>query len=157
MIKKNILYFMIAVFSLILLVGCNSNSGKKNLDIANTVNKIKTEIKFPEMVEISRNDISNYYDLNMSDIENIHLSINASGGFPDEIAIVKVDSSNNVKSIKESFEKRKQQLIKTFENYQPNEMYKLNQSVIVSKDNYVAFIVSSNSNQAKKIFLNSFS
>ncbi len=157
MIKKNILYFLIVVFSLILLVGCSSNSGKKNLDITNTVNKIKTEINFPEMVEISKNDVSNYYDFNISDVEDIYLSINASGGFPDEIAIVKVYSSNSIKYIKESLEKRKQQLIKTFENYQPNEMYKLNQSVIVSKDNYIAFIVSSNSNQAKNIFLNSFS
>lgn len=148
---------ILIIFStIILLSGCNNrNSDYKEIDIGNTISKIMSEINFPEMVEINKDEYKDYYSFNDNFIDG-KLLVNASGGFPDEIIILKSKSNKDSKEIKKSLEKRKEDLIKTFVNYQPKEMYKLEDSVILDKQDYIMFIVCDNSEKAKQIFMEQF-
>lgn len=153
--KRLLIIISMAFLFLSLFSGC-FNSENKEIDITKAVENIKSEVTFPEMVKVSQGDIANYYTFDMDKIDEVFLEINASGGFPDEILIIKFKADNDYEKIKESIEARKHEITNTFKDYQPQEMYKLDQAIIERKNNYLAFVVSDDSSKAKEIFKDSF-
>ena len=150
--KTRINYLQILFFIIIIFIfsSCNSKSHLSDIDVKKTSEEIISNSIFPSMIDVDIGNIEKYYEMESSNIEDVSLYINASGGFPDELFISKSENKEKADIIHKNIEKRKEILIETFRDYQPDEMYKLEESQISRYGNYNIFIVSENSDEVLK-------
>lgn len=137
----------IVLISLILLLvsGCGKETTSFNPnDLANELLK---EVDFDDELTLFAGDISKIYD--MPEVEDYLIYI-GSGATAEEIAIITLKNSSDEEDVKAALEKRVEEQKQNFANYVPEEVSRLEKSIIKSNEKYVVLCVSSD-NQAEKI------
>lgn len=137
----------IVLISLILLLvsGCGKETTSFNPnDLANELLK---EVDFDDELTLFAGDISKIYD--MPEVEDYLIYI-GSGATSEEIAIITLKNSSDEEDVKAALEKRVEEQKQNFANYVPEEVSRLEKSIIKSNEKYVVLCVS-NDNQAEKI------
>ena len=114
--------------------------------------KIKQDVKFPGMAEIGADRMAGYYDVAADKIDSYSAYICASGAYPDEIAVFKMKSADDVNAVKSVLEKRVENQSATFKDYTPDEMYKIDGNNVVTSGNYVALIICADNAKAIEDF-----
>lgn len=141
--------------------GNTSSTGTANSSVESSVNasapsditkKIMEDIKFPSMAEIKSDRLSTYYEVEAEKIDSFSAYICGSGAYPDEIAIFKMKSADDVKAVKAALDKRVESQTTTFKDYTPDEMYKIDGKNIIISGNYIALIICSDNAGATTTF-----
>lgn len=114
--------------------------------------KIKQDVKFPGMAEIGSDRMAGYYDVAADKIDSYSAYICGSGAYPDEIAVFKMKSADDVNDVKSVLEKRVESQSATFKDYTPDEMYKIDGNNVVTSGNYVALIICADNAKAIEDF-----
>lgn len=114
--------------------------------------KIKEDVKFPGMAEIGADRMAGYYDVAADKIGSYSAYICGSGAYPDEIAVFKMKSADDVNAVKSVLEKRVESQSATFKDYTPDEMYKIDGNNVVTSGNYVALIICADNAKAIEDF-----
>ncbi len=114
--------------------------------------KIQADVKFPGMAEIGTDRMSGYYDVASDKIDSFSAYICGSGAYPDEIAVFKLKSADDVADVKAMLEKRVENQTATFKDYTPDEMYKIDGKNVVTSGNYVALIICADNAKAIEDF-----
>lgn len=114
--------------------------------------KIKEDVKFPGMAEIGADRMAGYYDVAADKIDSYSAYICGSGAYPDEIAVFKMKSADDVNAVKSVLEKRVESQSATFKDYTPDEMYKIDGNNVVTSGNYVALIICADNAKAIEDF-----
>ena len=138
---------------------------KKNdeIDISTSdiADEIKNKIVFKdELQEIDDMDILQniYTEINPDYISEFSVYTSASGATAEEIAVFKINDLTYSDDIKEIFVQRKTDQISSFENYIPEEVYKLENSVINETKNIFTFVACDTpddvENLLKKLYTN---
>ncbi len=167
--KKKIMYIAaaLALLSMVTLTACSSeNAGSSAASVsqsteqggdtaaasspADITEKIQSDIEFPTMADISART-ADYYDIDAAKIESVSAFICGSGSSPDEIAVFKLTSADDVSAAVDTLNKRVESRKSTFEDYTPEEMYKFGNNVF-SKGQYVALLITADNNAAADIF-----
>ena len=99
--------------------------------------KIQEDVKFPGMAEIGADRMA---------------YICGSGAYPDEIAVFKMKSADDVNAVKSVLEKRVESQSTAFKDYTPDEMYKIDGNNVVTSGNYVALIICADNAKAIEDF-----
>ena len=81
------------------------------------------------------------YNFNSDEVEEL-VSYQGSGASSEEIVILKVRDKNNLGSIKDKINIRLQDRKEAFESYLPKEVGKIENSVFLTKRNYVILCIS---------------
>lgn len=141
--------------------GNTSSTGTANSSVESSVNvsapsditkKIMEDIKFPSMAEIKSDRLSTYYEVEAEKIDSFSAYICGSGAYPDEIAIFKMKSADDVNAVKAALDKRVESQTTTFKDYTPDEMYKIDGKNIIISGNYIALIICSDNAGAATTF-----
>lgn len=137
----------IVLISLILLLvsGCGKETTSFNPN--DLANELLTEVDFDDELTLFAGDISKIYD--MPEVEDYLIYI-GSGATAEEIAIITLKNSSDEEDVKAALEKRVEEQKQNFANYVPEEVSRLEKSIIKSNEKYVVLCVSSD-NQAEKI------
>ena len=114
--------------------------------------KIQEDVKFPGMAEIGADRMAGYYDVAADKIDSYSAYICGSGAYPDEIAVFKMKSPDDVNAVKSVLEKRVESQSATFKDYTPDEMYKIDGNNVVTSGNYVALIICADNAKAIEDF-----
>lgn len=114
--------------------------------------KIQEDVKFPGMAEIGAERMAGYYDVDSDKIDSYCAYICGSGAYPDEIAVFKMKSADDVNAVKSVLEKRVESQSATFKDYTPDEMYKIDGNNVVTSGNYVALIICADNAKAIEDF-----
>lgn len=114
--------------------------------------KIQEDVKFPGMAEIGADRMAGYYDVAADKIDSYSAYICGSGAYPDEIAVFKMKSADDVNAVKSVLEKRVESQSATFKDYTPDEMYKIDGNNVVTSGNYVALIICADNAKAIEVF-----
>lgn len=134
-------------FSMILLVGCQSI--KSDIDINDLMNNIKSEVKFEDdLAELDRETIGGRYQID----ESITAIVQAgSGATAEEIAIFRAPDKARTKKLEKLIKNYIAETKKSFEHYIPEEVKRLDDAVMMVKENYVILVVSADAEAQKKI------
>lgn len=132
--------------------GTKQGENTVNVACSEVVQAVLTDVPINSSVEKGKDDLENYYSgLDVSTVEDAAFALCGSGALPDEITVIKCNSSQaaeNAKTVLNShLEKKKEQ----FATYTPDEMYKLNEASIFTKGNYAVYIALSDNDKAKSI------
>ena len=165
-ITKGIITALLAATMLTSLTACggdntsstgatNSSATESSVNAsapADITSKIMGDIKFPSMAEIKSDRLSTYYDVDADKIEAFSAYICGSGAYPDEIAVFKMKSADDVNAVKTVLDKRVESQTTTFKDYTPDEMYKIDGKNVIISGNYIALIICSDNAGATATF-----
>ncbi len=112
---------------------------------------VMAEIEIPSAVEKNAENIGAFYDIDTSAIAEMSVFICGSGAYPDELAVFKFNDADSAKTGAEAVQKRLDDQIALYTDYTPDEMYKLNDAVLITKDNWVILAACSDNARAKEI------
>jgi len=160
MMKKNILALVLAfALSTLLLCACSKEKvdySNVNLDVTTVKSDILKTDDFPEMIDATPDNISLMYDLDATKFEGYSVIYAGSGGYADEIAIIKLKSSDEVTKVTKVMKDRVTSRANVFKGYAPLEFEKLNKAVVEAKGDYVFLAVCDNPKKAEKVFDDAF-
>jgi len=112
---------------------------------------VTAEIEIPSAVEKTADSIGAFYDVDVSAVTDMSVLVCGSGAYPDELAVFKFTDEEAAKAGMEAVQKRLDSQTELYADYTPDEMYKLEDAFIFSKDNWVAMAVCSDNARAKEI------
>lgn len=112
---------------------------------------VTAEIEIPSAVEKNSDNIGAFYDVDVSAVTDMSVLICGSGAYPDELAVFKFTDTDAAKAGAEAVQKRLDSQTATYADYTPDEMYKLEDAFVITKDNWVAMAACSDNSRAKEI------
>lgn len=144
-IFKIFFVFFFLISSLSYLVACSFQKSINASPALNDIaNYLKDNIVFKDdLQKIEDSDILKnlYSNLNIDNISDFVLYTSASGATSEEIAIFKLKDPKHLDNVSSAIKKRIDDQINNFENYLPEEVYKLNSCVINNfNDSIITFV-----------------
>lgn len=136
----------------VMLAGCAKSEVQVDIDPADAAQALVQEGGFAEtgsLTSIPESLLSSYYAMNEA-VTEYAIYIDGSGGTAREVAVLKVADAKDVSKAREVVDARLATLKREFENYQPGEMQKINNPVIVEKGNVVYMVVTDDPQKAEQ-------
>lgn len=154
--KSKFLTFTLLLI-LILFTGCSSES--KNTEkpsVYEIISNIETEIPL-DFVSKSDNtkSLKRFFSLNPSDYEEVILFTPASSMDVKELMIIKLKDSTQIDLVETAIESRITKQIESFSGYGPEQCALLDDYILKIKNNYIFYSVGEQSEDMKKIFVDS--
>lgn len=122
---------------ILFITGCGNEV--KTFDPNDLANELIAEVNFDDELTKFEGDISKLYDL--PEVEDYVVYV-GSGATAEEIAIITLKDESDEESVREALEKRVEEQMQSFSNYVPEEVARLDKSVIQSNQKYVVLCVS---------------
>lgn len=129
----------------------SSSASQSALSLSEKTKKLMDEVKFPSMVEVNQDKLELYFDVSEGDVTEYSAYICGSGAMPDEFGVFTAKDADTAAKLKASIEKRIESLRKTYADYTPKEMYKLDDSFVNVNGNTVSYAVCADNAKAKDI------
>ncbi len=149
MMKKfSILLTLLMV--VLVAAGCSS-SQPAALDVQQTADKLAQEVSFQDqLTKMDQDAALKLYDLTADDVETASLYV-GTGATAEEISVWQGKDADAAKKIQDAVNTRIENQKESFVDYNPEEMPKLENPVVVAKGNYVVLCLSGDNENAKKI------
>ncbi|MDR0974582.1 MAG: DUF4358 domain-containing protein [Ruminococcus sp.] len=144
---------LVFILLLVITVGCgNTEEIIAAPAPADVTAAVMSEVEFMSPVPKTIETIGVYYTiLDTSSVSDMSVYVCGSGAYPDEIAVIEFIDSEAADKGFEAVTDRLDTLIKTYTDYTPEEMYKLDSAVLEKRGNYVIFIVADDNEKALEI------
>lgn len=142
---------LILVAAMLLTAGCASKSAPLKIDPTAAADKLASTVHFvDQMSPVDEKMALKLYGLDQTSVskEKVYES---TGATAEEIAVFEAKDEAGAAKIKTAAQKRIEDQKAGFQDYQPKEMAKLKNPVLVTNGNYVFLCVSDENDTAKKI------
>lgn len=164
---KKIICLVVVVMSVFAVVGCSTKEAQVvNVPVKDIISNIENEVetisqlmeidlKDEEMPQINK-DIAKAYNINGEDIEEGIIKCPMINLTVDEIAVLKVTDESKIPAIEEALKQHVEVVLKSFENYMPENYEVAKNYILKSNGNYVFFVISQDAEKIEEIFDDSF-
>lgn len=156
--KKSLI--AIAISTMLMLTGCgggeeaveaNATVQITDASAADITNAVMAEIEIPSAMEKTAENIGAYYDIDVTTVSEMSVFVCGSGAYPDELAVFRFNDEADAKAGADAVQSRLDGQIAVYKDYTPDEMYKLDEAVIITEGNWVAFSACADNAKAKEI------
>ncbi len=132
---KKLILLTIAVTALLAFCSCGSSKNTQLSDLSSDYisDYLKTNVVFKDNLQkIDDNDLLKnlYSQIDLNYISEYSVYVSASGATAEEIAVFKLKDNIYSDDINKIVADRVQKQVSNFENYVPEEVYKLNNSIV---------------------------
>lgn len=158
---KKIVLSVITAALVCSLCGCgSSNSGsststssvsQSTLSAKEKTEKLLGSVEFPSMVEISEDKLDIYFGISEDEVSEYSVYICGSAAMPDEFGVFVAKDADTAAKIKEAAEKRIEAQKKTYSDYKPDEMYKIDDSFVNVNGTTVSYAICADNAKAAEI------
>lgn len=148
--KKQIFCFAAAAL-MILASGCAKQGGPVNADVNTIADEIIKSVKFvDQMSPIEQKTAVKNYGLDASDITKAKV-YESTGATAEEVAAFEAKDDTAAGRVKKAADARVEDQKSAFQGYQPKEMTKLKNPLIVQSGKYVVLVVADDTSSAKNV------
>ncbi|KAF5029870.1 hypothetical protein DSECCO2_644050 [anaerobic digester metagenome] len=105
-----------------------------------------------ELILLSDKVVADYYDLSFDGLEDYRVYVSASSATASEFAVFKCSNDAALKSAKAAVEARISDQVTNYENYRPDEKFRLDNALIETNGNYLLFVVSDDNATIQNLF-----
>lgn len=156
---KAILIFLLIICLGIFFASCSNNNDEveelnpeeTTLDTDSVAQYLINEIEFQDEMNIIDDDmILDILDVDSEDVNDI-CAYESTGATAEEIIVIKSDDEKSAKNIKSALKERVQSQISGFENYDPDELDKLEKAIISQVDDLIILIVCEDDSRANDL------
>ena len=145
------LILFVAVFC---LYGCQN---EKDVDIGQLSDELSNLSGFPEMQQVGRNDIGEYFDINADDVKELVAKVSSDNMRAEEIILIQAVSDDKAKEIVSSLEDHLKSQKNSYKNYNPAEYSKIKDVKVNRKGSYVYYVVGPSKSDTDKVLAKYFS
>lgn len=159
MIKKITLMMLVAMLSVVMVACSNNSSNSSNSSVAEPtlsakemIDKMVEEVEQPAFMELSEEEVKTVYNVDVDKLEDYSIRIPLMNVKAHEISILKVKDSKDIAEIEELLKQRAETVQKSFETYLPDQLEIAQNYKIVTKGNYIIFIISDQVDELLNIY-----
>ena len=131
--------------------GDETGETKADVTAADITAAIMAEIDFSAPTSKTAENIGAFYDIDTASITDMSAFICGSGADPDEISVFRFTDESSAEAGTAAVQKRLDSQLALYKDYTPDQVYKLEEAVLIEKDSWVIFIVCSDNARAKEI------
>lgn len=143
--RKILVFFTLALLVAI-AAGCSGNAAK-SVDPHEAADAIIKNVTFRDTLVEAQGDVAREWYAFDGKVTDYAVFISGSGATAEEVAVIR---SSDVKTARETVDKRVEDLKKRFEDYVPTEMAKLSEPVIITKGDAVILVIADDAAQARQ-------
>ncbi|MGN0664812.1 MAG: DUF4358 domain-containing protein [Negativibacillus sp.] len=148
--KKIVKILALSLCLLLALSACGKSSYISFDDVyADLIENIDFGSNMAEMSEIAAENFYFIYDTDI--LEDYVIYMDESNSTPNEIALFRLAKESDRTTVETIVKNRINDLKIGFEDYNPDEMYKLENAVVKAKGKYVMMVISSDNSKASDI------
>jgi hypothetical protein len=159
--KRFVAAALIFVFGLS-VCGCGEKDGRAGdtvsmYDLRTAMEAADTSL--PEMTVLSKNDenaeslfTDNISDMDYDRIDDFFVSYATEGKNADEIVVIAVKDKNDVNTAKQTLEDHRESRRKLFEQYEPEQVKRIEDGIIFTEKQYAVLIICDNRDGVRKAF-----
>lgn len=152
--KRLLAGVMVCLLTGVLAAGCAKK--EVTIDVPGLAEKLLTEVTYKdELSEIDLETAGMIYSLEAAGIEEGRVYV-SSGATAEEIAVFRCKTDDDAKLVKTALEDRVTEQKESFQDYVPEELDKLNKSVIMVSGKYAVLSISDEDSKAKDIINEAF-
>lgn len=134
-----------------ILAGCGASN--KSLDIDAFSKNVLSKGNFnDELILLSDKVVADYYDLSFDGLEEYRVYVSSTSATASEFAIFKCSDDKALSAAKAAVETRISDQIANYENYRPDEKFRLDNALVETSGNYLLFVVSDNNATIQNLF-----
>jgi len=145
--KKLKIFLMMSIIGL-LLAACSKDSSdapevvEPKLTPNEMVNEMLANVEQPMMMEVTGEQVQEVYNIDPEKLEDYAIRIPMMNVKSNEIAILKVKDTADVSAVEEALKQRAETVQQQFETYLPDQYENAKNYKLVTKGNYVLFVIS---------------
>lgn len=148
------LCFLIITVMAIALSSCSSKESAQPSTAA-IASSIIESFDSDTMVDVT-DRVESYYNFDVNVLEEYAVYVDGSGGFANEVAVLKVKDSTDLEAVNTAVDERIESQKRAFDGYNAKELKKIENNLVVTKGNYILFTVVDDTANAEKIFRDAF-
>ena len=149
--KKLWMFLMLTIIGGVLLAACSNDESKvvePTLTANEMVNEMLAKVEQPMMMEVTGEQVQEIYNIDPEKLEDYAIRIPMMNVKTNEVAILKVKDVADVPAVEEAVKQRAATVQQQFETYLPDQYENAKNYKLVTKGNYVLFVIS---DQADKL------
>ena len=139
------MFLMLTIIGGLLLAACSNDEPKvvePTLSANEMVNEMLSKIEQPMMMELTDEQVQDIYNIDPEKLADYAIRIPMMNVKSNEIAILKVKDVADVPAVEEAVKQRAQTVQQQFETYLPDQYENAKNYKVVTKGNYVLFVIS---------------
>ena len=139
------MFLMLTIIGGLLLAACSNNEPETvepTLTATEMVNEMLAKVEQPMMMEVTGEQVQEVYNIDPEKLEDYAIRIPMMNVKSNEIAILKVKDAADVSAVEEALKQRAQTVQQQFETYLPDQYENAKNYKLVTKGNYVLFVIS---------------
>ena len=143
--KKLWMFLMLTIIGGVLLAACSNDEPavvEPTLTANEMVDEMLAKIEQPMMMELTGEQVQEVYNIDPEKLADYAIRIPMMNVKSNEIAILKVKDVADVPAVEEAVKQRAQTVQQQFETYLPDQYENAKNYKVVTKGNYVLFVIS---------------
>ena len=140
---------LLAVMGILSVSACNVKNDEKPVSI-DSIKSVVFETEFPEMVELGKNQLSNYYSFDEAWIKDFSVYIADSEILCDEVAIFYLADPEYLNNVVAAVEQRANSQFSASNAQNQVESAKITNRILLQKDNMIVMVISAQSKEISK-------
>ena len=153
--KKLQMLFLAIIIGALLLAGCSggkSDQAEPGVTANEMVDEMLTQVEQPAMMELTTDQVKEIYNIDPEMLEEYAIRIPMMNVKTNEIAILKVKNEADVPKVEEALKQRAENVQKQFETYLPDQYENAKNYQLVTKGNYVLFVISEQADELISVY-----
>lgn len=149
--KKSFWGFVL-VLTLFTLGACSNEEAQPTVEPSKVMDQILAQVEQPALMPLEDEQVEEMYGFDLKKVEDYDIRMPMMNVQTNEIAIVRLKDTKDVKEIEQGMEKRAEVVQKQFETYLPDQYENAKNYQIVKEANYVLFVISAEADEIVKQF-----
>lgn len=149
------MFLMLTIIGGLLLAGCSNNASdavEPALTPNEMIDEMLAKIEQPKLMELPADQMKEMYGIGSEMLEDYAIRIPMMNVKTNEIAILKVKDATDVSVVEEAVKQRAENVQKQFETYLPDQYENAKNYKLVTKGNYVLFVISDRADELVTIY-----
>ena len=139
----------------LLMAGCSGGNSKPvepELTANEMVDEMLAKVEQPAMMELPADQVKDIYHIDPETFEEYAIRIPMMNVKTNEVAVMKVKNSDDVPKVEEAVKQRAEDVQKQFESYLPDQYEIAKNYQVVTKGDYVLFVISDQADELVNVF-----
>jgi len=153
--KKRMMAFIVTIVLGLVITGCSNVKSEPievKLSAKKMVDQMVMEAEQSAQVQLQPDEVKETYNLNPEILDEFSIRVPMMNVSTNEIAILKVKDAKDIPEVESAVKQRAENVKKLFEYYLPDQYENAKNYKLVTKGNYVLFIISDKADELVNVY-----
>ena len=153
--KKLQILLVVTIMGALLLSACSggeSEQAEPGVTANEMVDQMLAEVEQPAMMELTTDQVKEIYNIDPEMLEEYAIRVPMMNVKTNEIAILKVKNEADVPEVEKALKQRAESVQKQFETYLPDQYENAKNYQLITKGNYVLFVISDQADELVRVY-----